>query len=99
MSINTCKADAQEWYGLTGEDAGWLFRGYRTLPELHGFASSALAGEPYFDAGGYNRDGFDRNGFDRGGFNRDGYDRHGYNRKGFNRDGGRLPLLTITGDK
>jgi len=97
MHNDTCKADARKWYGLTGEDAGWLFRGERTLPELHGFASAALAGKAYFGADGFNRDGFNRKGFDRGGFNRDGfnragydragYDRKGYSRYGFNRDG------------
>ena len=70
MDNPTCTDDAREWYGLTCDDADWLFDRDRTLPELHGFASSALAGEPYFDSGGYNRDGFNRHGFDRGGFKR-----------------------------
>ena len=99
MDDSTCKADAQEWYGLTSLDAGWLFRGYRTLPELYEFAMAALASVAYFDdADGCARDGYDRDGYDRYGFNRDGrnrdgysrngvdslgYDRHGYNRKGF----------------
>ena len=87
MSINTCKADAREWYGLTGEDAGWLFRGYRTLPELYEFAMAALASVAYFDADGYNRSGLDRDGYSICGFNRYGYHRDGYNRNGFNPDG------------
>jgi len=119
MNVNTCRADAREWYGLTGNDSDWLFHCDRTMPELHGFAVAALAGEPHFGADGYDRygynrdgfardgydcedydfDGYHRNGYDCDGYARDGYDRHGYNRKGFNRDGGRLPLLTITGDK
>ena len=111
MDDDACTDDAQEWYGLTSEDADWLFDHDRTLPELHGFASAALAGEPHFDSDGYDRDGFGRNGFDRGGFKRDVFDRYGYNRSGFDRDGfdrgglnrdgydrhgDSLPLLNIT---
>ena len=80
MSINTCRDDAREWYGLTGEDALWLFHPYRTLPEMYWFARSALVGEAYFDTGSYARDGYNRDGS-----NRDGYDRHG----------GSLPILNI----
>jgi len=87
MSINTCKADAQEWYGLTSEDAGWLFRGYRTLPELYEFAMAALASVAYFDADGYNRDGYDRSGFNRYGYHRDGFNLDGFNPDGLDRNG------------
>ena len=90
MNNSTCEDDAREWYGLTGDDSDWLFGYNRTRRELHDFASSALAGEPYFDADGYNRDGYDRDGFNRG-----GYDCEGYNRRGLDRDGDSLPLLKI----
>ena len=60
MSIPTCKADAQAWYGLTSEDAGWLFYPLRTLTELYEFAKAAIAGEPYFDSGGFGHNGFNR---------------------------------------
>ena len=66
----TCEADAKEWYGITSLDAMWLFGAGRTLPELHGFAVAALAGDPYFDVNGYTRDGFTRDGFNRD-YNRD----------------------------
>ena len=110
MSINTCRDDAREWYGLTGEDSEWLFRHDRTLTELYEFARLALAGEAYFDADGYDcngfdrngycsdgyhRDGYDRDGFDRYGYNRKGCNRYGYHRKGYGRDGGSLPILKI----
>jgi len=103
MVINTCKADAQEWYGLTDEDGGWLFSADRTLTELYEFARLALAGEAYFDRFGYHRfgyhrDGYDCDGYDRFGYGRDGYGRDGFDRDGYGRGGDRLPLLTITGE-
>ena len=87
MNVNTCRDDAQEWYGITDEDAQWLFYGDRTLPEMHGFASAALAGDLYFDADGFGRNGYHRDGFNRDGYDRRGYDLHGFSRDGFNRDG------------
>ena len=87
MGINTCRDDAREWYGLTGEDAEWLFRHDRTLTELYEFARLALAGEAYFDADGYDCNGFDRNGYCSDGYHRDGYDRDGFDRYGYARDG------------
>ena len=87
MDDDTCRADAREWYGLTARDAVWLFRHERTLPEIHGFASAALAGEAYFDTNGFDSYGFDRNGFSQKGFNRKGYGRNGYNRAGYRRSG------------
>jgi len=102
LDDDACADDAQAWYGLTDDDAEWLFLPHRTLTELYEFARLALAGEAYFDADGFDRSGFDRNGFDRGGFRRDvfdryrfdrygyardGYDRDGFDRGGFNRDG------------
>jgi len=63
----TCRADAQGWYGLTDEDADWLFSADRTLTELYDFARLALVGEAYFDTGSYGRDGFDRDGYGRDG--------------------------------
>jgi len=113
MRGNTCRADAREWYGLTSEDADWLFRHDCTLTELYNFAMAAIAGEPYFDSGGFghngfdrdgfgrngfDRSGFDRNGFDRGGFDRDGYDRNGFKRDGFKRDGFDCDGLDRDGD-
>ena len=88
MDDDACTDDAQEWYGLTSEDADWLFSADRTLTELYDFARLALACETYFDADGYNRDGYNRN----------GYDRNGYGREGYNRDGDILPFLNIAAD-
>ena len=97
MDNVTCRDDAKRWYGLTDGDAEWLFYGDRTLPEMHGFASAALADKPYFNTYGYDRSGCDRYGYDRNGHNRDrnGYNRDGYNRRGYDRNGDSLPLLKI----
>ena len=67
MNKATCEADAKGWYGLTDEDADWLFSADRTLTELYEFARVALAGQPFFDSEDFDRDGFDRDGYDRNG--------------------------------
>ena len=104
----TCRDEAQEWYGITDDDAEWLFSSYRTLHELHGFARSALAGKPHFDADGYDPDGHDRDGLDRDGYDSYGfdpsgssrcdYDRSGYDRDGYSRDGFDCDGLDRNGD-
>lgn len=84
---DTAFDDGMEWLGLSIEDANWLSASGRKLPEIHAFATSALAGIAYFGPSGYDPNGYDRDGYDRRGYNRYGYDRHGYDRDGYNRDG------------
>jgi len=87
MDNDTCRVDAKWWYGLTDEDADWLFCPDRTLTDLHGFTMAALAGETYFDADGFSRDGYNCHGVDSLGYNRHGYNRHGFDLYGYDRDG------------
>ena len=87
MRGNTCKADAREWYGLTGKDAMWLFRQDCTLTELYEFARLALAGETYFGDDGFDRNGYDCKGYGSDGYHRSGLDRHGFDRYGFDCEG------------
>ena len=72
---HTAFKDGRAWLGLSDDDAEWISTPNRTLPEIHAFASAAMAGTTLF-----NRDGYDRDGYKRDGYDRDGYNRGGYNR-------------------
>ena len=68
----TVQKDARELLEVDAGEASWLFAGYRSISELHGFVAAKLEGVDYFNRAGFNRAGFNRDGLDRDGFNRAG---------------------------
>ena len=65
MSSATAEQDGRRVYGLTREDADWLFDGSRGLRDIYSFVKAAEAGVDFVCSyAGRDENGFDWNGFD-----------------------------------